>query len=250
MAPRSEQTLRHIARDLPRATVVFDHFGLDYCHMEDQLLSEACLNLGIPIEDLERALEEAECQQEREHIERVDWRERPLPVLIRHIVTTHHEFTRQQVDAIADLLKYTVESHGRVHPELVTLDHVFQSFALSLLKHLDRQEHETFPAIEQLDTEVRQMEGAEPLRNDLGIDLALQDLEAENQQISRALKTMRAVTRNYAVPIDACIRHQNLFDALQRLERDFNQHLHLENHILFPHARKLQRHLKRFLDVA
>ena len=250
MTPRSKKTLREIARDFPRATFVFDHCGLDYCHMEDQLLSEACLNLGIPIEQVERALEEIERQQEREHMEGVDWRERPLSVLIRHIVTTHHEFARQQVNSIADLLKYTVESHGRVHPELVTLDHVFQSFALGLLKHLDREEHQTFPAIEQLDTETRRMEDAEPPPIDLGSDLVLQGLEAEHQQISSGLKTMRAVARNYAVPEGACLRHQNLYDALQRLERDFNQHLHLENHILFPRARKLQRQLKRFLHVA
>ena len=51
---------------------------------------------------------------------------------------------------------------------------------------------------------------------------------------------MRQLTRDYAIPAEACNTYRALFAALVELESDLHRHIHLENNILFPRAAKLE----------
>lgn len=73
-----------------------------------------------------------------------------------------------------------------------------------------------------------------------GVDL--RESKHELEHIGRVvLRELRRVTSDYAVPADACISYKTLYDALEALERDLHQHIHLENNILFPRAIDLEQ---------
>ena len=48
------------------------------------------------------------------------------------------------------------------------------------------------------------------------------------------LANMRGITDNYRLPDDACQTFKALYEALEALEADLHEHIHLENNILFP----------------
>jgi regulator of cell morphogenesis and NO signaling len=58
----------------------------------------------------------------------------------------------------------------------------------------------------------------------------------EHDGAGEALRTLRAVTKDYSVPDDACISYRTLYGALQGFEANLHQHIHLENNILFPRS--------------
>jgi regulator of cell morphogenesis and NO signaling len=58
----------------------------------------------------------------------------------------------------------------------------------------------------------------------------------EHDGAGDALRRLRAVTKDYALPEDACISYRTLYEALVGFEADLHQHIHLENNILFPRA--------------
>ena len=58
----------------------------------------------------------------------------------------------------------------------------------------------------------------------------------EHDGAGEALKEMRTVSTDYAVPPDGCASFQALYQGLQELEADLHQHIHLENNVLFPRA--------------
>jgi regulator of cell morphogenesis and NO signaling len=58
----------------------------------------------------------------------------------------------------------------------------------------------------------------------------------EHDGAGEALREMRALSGDYAVPPDTCASFRSLYHALQELEADLHRHIHLENNILFPKA--------------
>jgi regulator of cell morphogenesis and NO signaling len=62
----------------------------------------------------------------------------------------------------------------------------------------------------------------------------------EHDTAGDILRKLRAVTSDYRVPSDGCISYQTLYQALQGLEKDLHQHIHLENNVLFPKAVELE----------
>jgi regulator of cell morphogenesis and NO signaling len=67
----------------------------------------------------------------------------------------------------------------------------------------------------------------------------------EHDAAGTILRELRALTSDYKVPADACISYQTLYQALEELEKDLHQHIHLENNILFPKAQDLEKTLYR-----
>ena len=50
---------------------------------------------------------------------------------------------------------------------------------------------------------------------------------------------IREQTENYRVPEDGCTTYRVCLQELEAFEQDLHTHVHLENNILFPKARKL-----------
>jgi regulator of cell morphogenesis and NO signaling len=65
-------------------------------------------------------------------------------------------------------------------------------------------------------------------------------MQHEHEVAGRAVAEMRQLTRDYAIPAEACNAYSELFARLVELESDLHRHIHLENNILFPRAAKLE----------
>ena len=66
-------------------------------------------------------------------------------------------------------------------------------------------------------------------------------MEDEHQWVGDAMKRIRQLTDDYAVPADGCTTYRVAMQELEAFERNLHQHVHLENNILFPKARALAR---------
>jgi regulator of cell morphogenesis and NO signaling len=64
----------------------------------------------------------------------------------------------------------------------------------------------------------------------------VQAMMLEHEDHGKNLLRIREVTGNLALPSYACSSWRELYRALEELERDLMDHIHLENNILFPRA--------------
>jgi regulator of cell morphogenesis and NO signaling len=62
----------------------------------------------------------------------------------------------------------------------------------------------------------------------------------EHDRAGELLKKIRKLRSGYATPADACVTYKTLYAALEELEKDLHQHIHLENNILFPKAIEME----------
>ena len=68
-------------------------------------------------------------------------------------------------------------------------------------------------------------------------------MEAEHQEAGTRLTKIRSLTNGYEAPAEGCTTYRVCFAELARFEADLHQHVHLENHVLFPRALALEQGL-------
>lgn len=61
-------------------------------------------------------------------------------------------------------------------------------------------------------------------------------MEREHEDVAADLERIRGLTRDYVPPEGACGTWRALYLGLAEFERELMEHVHLENHILFPRA--------------
>jgi regulator of cell morphogenesis and NO signaling len=66
-------------------------------------------------------------------------------------------------------------------------------------------------------------------------------MEHEHESAGEALSEMRRLSGDYTAPADACNTFRGLYHGLEELEADLHRHIHLENNILHPRAKELER---------
>lgn len=64
-------------------------------------------------------------------------------------------------------------------------------------------------------------------------------MEEEHDETGAALKRMRTLSHDFALPEWGGNSFRAVLDGLEALETDTHQHVHKENSILFPRARAL-----------
>ena len=228
MTATATKTVREVALEVPNATRIFEQLGIDYCCGGQRPLDEACAVANVSIDDVLQKLESASRQANTPASE--DWQTAPLAELIAHIVATHHEYVKSEVPRLQKLFAKVCSVHGQNHPELLQLQQTFQSLGEELASHLMKEEQILFPYIVQTE----RGEAAHSCFGTVANPIRMMMFEHDNA--GAALRDMRASSSNYALPADACISYQTLYQALQAFEADLHQHIHLENNILFPRA--------------
>jgi len=221
-------TLASLVEESPACARVFESLGLDYCCGGDQTLATACEKERLDVDDICDRLAEA---RDRSDGDAADHEWNDLGDLADHVVDAHHDYLREELPKLGDIVKTVADVHGENHPELRDVEAEYRELTAEMREHIDEEEEELFPVVGKLDRGERlSPDEAERLRE------AIRTFEEDHAATADRLERIAELTDDYAVPEDACPSYQSMLERLDHLERDTHMHVHKENNVLFEHA--------------
>jgi len=223
-----------IAAAFPSTIKVFQRHRIEFCCGGNVSLSDICnrehIALGALIAELEASSVAGGST--------TDWTRMPLAALVRHIQRRFHQPLAEELPRLHAMVDKVVSRHGDRYPKvLLPLQSTFVGFEAELTAHTRKEDAVLFPAIVAL--EAGPATGATP--DWTWIDQSMALMEAEHADAGAALARMADLTGTYTPPAGACPTFRGLYHGLSELERDTHEHVHLENHVLFPRASALAR---------
>ncbi|MEZ6037882.1 MAG: iron-sulfur cluster repair protein YtfE [Planctomycetota bacterium] len=214
------RTLAELAVSLPAASRVFHQHGLDFCCNGRRTVAEACrqkqLDGDVVLAEL-RAAVDADAGAAAFDPGAADAR-----ALIEHILATYHQPHRAELPRLLAMAQKVERVHGD-KPECPRgLAALLQRIGDELELHMQKEEQVLFPALLAGDGRL--------------MAPAMRAMELEHDDHGRNLEQLRELTADFTPPAIACNTWRALFLGLAELELQLMQHIHLENHVLFPRA--------------
>lgn len=208
-----EQTVADIVQEKPSRSRIFEQLGINYCCGGDRALSDACMERGIDPERLIEAIEQIEAEEEAPSVEELA--DYPLSDVISHIQKRHHNFLRQELPRLRQLVSKVAEGHGDDDPRLKDVRVEFEELASDLAIHVEREEQELYPALlEEKSSDVSEL---------------LEDLKAHYETSADRFRRISRLTDGYVPGEWACNSIRAMYDALAQLEHDTELHFQAEH---------------------
>jgi regulator of cell morphogenesis and NO signaling len=218
--------VKDIVNELPKTSDVFKKFRIDFCCGGNIPLRKAIAENGINEVAL---LEELRVVFEKNSSTETDvevWTKSDSTTIIDHVINHYHRTSEEELTLLSPYVTKISRVHGDSHPELLKVYELFYEFKKELIEHMVKEEAVVFPLIKKLaDGTVEDREEA--------INMIV-ELEKEHDHAGEILRQIRAITSDYALPIDACGTYTLVYKRLEDLEGLTFMHVHLENNILFP----------------
>lgn len=223
------KTIGEIVTEDYRTASVFEKHGIDFCCGGNGVLSTVCKEKGIDLPSLAQQLDAAKVAAVDRSQDYARW---SLSFLADYIVNTHHGYLNENMASIAAYAHKIARVHGAHHPEVIEIAAIFDQVVADLAPHLLAEEDVCFPAIKRL--EASQKSGISPNPNDITtVRKSLAELHREHDAIGAAVHRIRHLSKDYAIPDDACNTFRLTYQKLREFEDDLHKHVHLENNILF-----------------
>ena len=234
------ETMGEIATKDLRKAEIFKKYGLDFCCGGKKTVQEACAEKGIDSTKVEEELRKADQNIVSRPIPYNDW---APDFLADYIVNTHHSYVKKSLPEIRGYANKVASVHGNHHPELITIRDLVEEINEELIDHMGKEENILFPFVKQL---VAAKNSGQPLPPvDFGtVENPINMMQHEHEAVGRNLEQIRKLSKNYALPQDACASYSVFFKMMEEFESDLFIHIHLENNILFPKALKLEKELR------
>ncbi|MBI9056873.1 MAG: iron-sulfur cluster repair di-iron protein [Labilibaculum sp.] len=225
-----ETSVGDIVKSHFQTVKIFDDHQIDFCCGGKQSLLEACEKKSLNAEELlkkiEIALKEPDLSPNFDHMSLAD--------LMGYIKEKHHSYVREQIPMISKFLNKIETVHGNLHPEIELINYHFKQTVGQLTRHMEQEETELFPLIEQL-------ENGENKTTLLSAEETISTLVKHHENEGSRFEEISALTLGYEVPKGACRTYRATYNYLQAFEKDLHRHVHLENNILFPKAIELEQ---------
>lgn len=227
-------TLGDLVTEDSRRTRVMEKFGIDYCCSGQRSLADAASDAGLDLAEIANALDlpdraPAAAGQSTSG----------NAALAHDIVDTHHAYLWEEMPRLNALVVKVHTVHGERHPELARVRTAYAELVTALDPHMTTEERVVFPAISRLE----KMQAPDAAFGSLA--KPIEDLRAEHDTVGDLLKEIRALTRGYAAPHDACGSYRAMLQGLEEMELDLHEHIHKENNILFPRVLTLEKEAAR-----
>lgn len=228
-----------VAGDIRKANV-FKQFGIDFCCGGKKTLKQACADAGVAFSAVETALQNNVGSTSSKAIDYNNW---DADFLADYIFNLHHKYYYQEGPIISELLKKVYTKHGSQHPELAQVYDLYMQLAAELNGHFLKEERVLFPFIKAL-VKAQKTGNFIDLQSQPSIEDPIRIMESDHDDAGAILAQLKKVTNNYTPPANSCNSFKFLYSKLQDLEEDLQQHIHLENNILFPKALHIEKALR------
>lgn len=231
-----ESSLADIVINNPLTSRLFHEVGLDFCCGGRSSLKGACREKGL---ETRAILDQLEGYGSASRELQVTESTRPGEV-IDYILERFHATHRAEIPALEFLSEKVARVHGDRHPELLEVKRLFERLVLDLDPHMLKEEKVLFPMIGSME---EALSNAVPFGglHCASIGNPIGQMEFEHESVGALLSGLRAVTRGFLVPEGACNSYLALYTGLEKLESDLHLHIHYENNVLHPMARRLEK---------
>ncbi len=237
--PAPDRTIGSIVADDFRTAAVFNAHGIDFCCKGGRSLEEVCRTKGIDQARIEREIEQAITRDTGSDQDYKTW---TLSRLIEHIERVHHRYVESRTTTLLQFIDKLCKVHGDRHPELFAIRREFQECAGAMAAHMKKEELLLFPFINQLE-KARQHGSALPTPHFGTVDKPIAMMEHEHEGEGERFRRIAELSEGYTNPPDGCTTYATAMAMLQEFEQDLHLHIHLENNILFPRAKMLEKEL-------
>jgi regulator of cell morphogenesis and NO signaling len=140
--------------------------------------------------------------------------------LTEHIETRYHARHRAQLPELAALAEKVEAVHAGAPEAPAGLAALLRSMIGDMEAHMKKEELILFPAIRQ---------GGRP-----GIDQPIAVMRADHDDHAAEVARIRQLTRDLTLPVGACRKWTALYECLGAFIGDLEEHMRLENDVLFP----------------
>src|SRR5690625_1036267 len=225
--PLLDRGVGELVAERPNRSRIFQAHKIDFCCQGTWTLRQACERQKIDpaaiVKDLEDELAGKPDDGENPAL-------LPADQLCEYIVEKHHRFLRDELPRLFAMSERVARVHGGRTASLIEVFQVFGEMSQELLSHIEKEETIVFPAVVSLSR-------GEITSVPLAVPLSV--MFREHDETAEFLKSLRELTNDFSPPSDACNTYRALFAGLHDLEGDLQKHIHLENAVLFPAARKM-----------
>lgn len=215
-------------------------FGIDFTYHDERSLEDACHEQHIKLEPVQEALGKLKTNGSSS-LEA--FKEMELDDLVDHIVIYHHRYVRRKLPEIYSYSLKVSKALGEQYPQLKELSRRFIMMTREMYEHLDREEKVLFPYIRKLVRAYRDGHTT-PKPGFRSVKEPISELQHDHVDNSANMADIRRLADDYALPPEAGKNCKTLFQDLQAFEQQQKRHIFLENNILFPRARKLEKAFK------
>jgi len=239
--PTATESIREILTNQPSAAGILYRFDIDLCAQADQSLERACQELQLSVDQVLEKLADAESKEHNGMA--VDPATLSLARLIQHIVRVHHQYVRQELPRLAEMASTVAAKRSDRAPELARVAELIEKLHSDMYAHIQKEEQILFPFIARMD---RESTVAYPPAHACFRSVAhpIVMMEQEHESANHILAELVRLTSHFEPPSWACPSHIALFSGLREFATDLQQHVHLENDVLFPRAIQLETELK------
>ncbi|WP_115437514.1 iron-sulfur cluster repair protein DnrN [Neisseria polysaccharea] len=145
------------------------------------------------------------------------WETAPFGATVDHILQRYHNVHRAQFEELVPLAQKVAQVHADTFPaEIAGLLAYMQN---ELLMHMMKEERMLFPMINQ---------GV-----GRGAAMPISVMMHEHEEHDRAIARLKELTDDFHAPEGACGSWTRLYALVKEMVDDLNDHIHLENDILF-----------------
>lgn len=233
-----DRTVADVVNQNIKAADVFKKHGIDFCCGGGITIQKACDKNGVEYKVLE-----SELKSIGNNIPRAfNYNNWELDFLIDHIQNIHHTYVEESIPILLQYANKVASVHGHHYTEVVRINTLVEEVAQELASHMKKEELILFPYVKQLVKANK--EGVKPMAPHFGtVNNPITVMENEHETAGDIFKEISELSNNFTPPKEACNTFKALYAKLQEFEIDLHQHIHLENNILFPKSKELEKQL-------
>ncbi len=165
----------------------------------------------------------------------------PLSVIVDYLRATHRYYTEEKIPELTNLLQTLINNVNQ--SGLTMIFRFFEEYLDEFNKHIEREENKVYPYVLQLETDFNRKKTTKTFLNKYN-EYRIQNYEQDHDDIEEKLFDLKNILIKYVPAMDNYHLVHQILSKLFRLEKDINDHSHIEDKVLIPKVKKLE---ERFL---
>lgn len=219
---------------------IFKKHGIDFCCGGGISIEKACEKNNVDFNELTNELNNV--KNTGSYLN--DYNSWELDFLIDFIVHTHHKYVEENIALLKQYGAKVAKVHGHHYTELLEVEKLIYAVCDELTVHMKKEELILFPFVKKL-VHAHRDDVAIEMPHFGTVDNPIKMMEEEHDDAGAIFKRISELTNTYQTPEGACNTFKALYAKLEEFEDDLHQHVHIENNILFPKAKHLERTVKK-----